>query len=204
MHKQLIVLDFDHTVFNTTRYVDEQVKQFSRDFGITRADFINQRDATKECCVVVDIDKFVAQLPHDDKEGMHKLLHDVTKQNAKMFTYDDARPFVERHQDTFDILLLTHGNKELQTEKIKHSGLPSSLPYVITIDDKTRVLRDYVVQYDKIHFIDDKADNIRAVEEMDSNIETYFMKRPDDQPYGHVESDYDEADHNVTGLDFTI
>ena len=92
--------------------------------------------------MVVDIDNFISRLPHDDKAGMHKLLHDIIKQNAKLFTYDDVVPFVEGHQESFDMLLLTHGNKELQTEKIKHSGLPSSLPHVITVHDKTKVLGD--------------------------------------------------------------
>ena len=40
INEHLIVLDFDHTVFNTTRYLEVQVKEFSALFGISEEIFL--------------------------------------------------------------------------------------------------------------------------------------------------------------------
>src|SRR3989344_1439394 len=53
---QLIILDFDHTVFNTTKYVNELKRVFEKDFGIDGQTFTKSREEVKKCCEVIDID----------------------------------------------------------------------------------------------------------------------------------------------------
>ncbi len=82
MKKGLIILDFDHTIFNTTKYVDFLVERFEREFAISRDQFLEVRNNIKECCVVVDIEGFVSQLPHEDKVGMMQAHHDIIVEHA--------------------------------------------------------------------------------------------------------------------------
>ncbi len=199
--KKLILLDFDHTVFNTTRYVNVLKKRFKDDFGISSKEFHAKRDALKKCCVVVDIDKFIASLSHPDKEAMHGAMIDIIEQHAQEFVFSDVHDFIEKHKDRFYISIATHGDAELQTEKISHSNLSKEVGKIISRKQKEKVVEIFLKEYDEIWFIDDKPKNVERVKKAHPQVHTYLVVRPEDHPYAGSTK---YADHIVDGLNFVI
>jgi len=203
-HQKLIILDFDHTVFNTTRYVEALKTEFNKKFGIDADEFMKQRDAVKQCCVVIDIDRFVHLLPNPNKQEMKDALHRIIRTKSASFIFSDVIPFIERHKDRFDIIVSTHGDQKLQTEKIRHSNLPQEVQSLISTQSKEEVIRPFTEKYSNVYFIDDKAVNIDAVKTALPNVITYFMQRQEDSPYAAASTKCECADHVVKGLDFDI
>jgi phosphoserine phosphatase len=202
--KKLIILDFDHTIINTTYLTKSIAKKLQADFGISKEDYMAARKAVQKCCVVEDIDNVIQRLPHENKKDLHDAFHDIIKSEVHKFVFPDVVDFINRHKDNFDILISTHGDKELQNEKIKHSNLPGCIMQTIEAKNKGDVLAPYVDKYDKIYFIDDKAENIDAVKQKHSNVIAYFLKRPEDCKYCSIKSKCDCADKIVADLKFTI
>lgn len=203
-HDNLIILDFDHTIFNTTKYVAALQERFEEEFGISKDDFMKYRNAVKECCVVIDIDTFVHEIPSFDDTVLHNALMDVTRNQSQAFVFPDVHRFLERHKDTFDILIVTHGDKELQTAKITGAKLPDFVQSIISIETKDRVIGRFVDQYKEIHFIDDKATSIDAVKQAHPQVHAYFIQRPEDKPYADKASECECDVSIVEGLDITL
>jgi len=203
-HDRLIILDFDHCLFNTTLFVDALKVRLKKDFNISPDEFDAHRQAIKDCCVVIDIDNFVKEFSDIDANRLHGAISNVISEKASMFIFQDAIPFIERHREKFDILIETHGDKELQTEKIKHSGVPNYVNQVISLEPKEKIVEQYIKQYKEIFFFDDKVKNIDAVKTAHKDVTTYLIERPEDHPYGGRPSTCECADHVIKDLDFTI
>lgn len=202
-HQKLILIDFDHTLFNTTRFV-QRLKQVFQSLGVSEEEFQAKRVILKDCCHSDDIDTFVSKLSYPDKKALHDLIHTVIQEEAHSFIFDDVQSFFERHATEFDIVIVTQGDREMQTEKIEHSALPFSVPVIITEDKKDTAIRDLVSQYRKIYFIDDKVTNIDTVKKKFPHIETYFLKRTDDSPYAILSSTCACTDHTITDLQLQL
>ena len=200
----LILIDFDHTVFNTTCLVDYLKKIFNDNFGIDENLFIQHRNSIKECCQVIDMDRFVNSFADFDSKNLHTAVHDVIKQYAQECIFSDVLPFFEKMQNKCDIMITTHGDEELQTEKIQHSGLPDYVDYVISLESKDVVVAKYIDKYNDIYFIDDKSGNIDVVKTSFPQIKTYHIRRPEDMPYGKTKSTCNCADNEIESLDSVV
>jgi len=206
-HNALLILDFDHTLFNTTKFVEALKQSFKKNFNIDSDHFTNHRNQIKECNSIIDIDNFVEAIMKEDnldKEQLHNAIHHIIKTQAHTFIFLDVPDFLERHKTNFDILISTHGDCELQTEKITHSRLPDYVDHIISTKTKDDILNNYIKQYPNVYFIDDKAKNIDDVKKSHPSVITYFLRRPDDMPYGNTQSTCDCADKTITNLNFTI
>lgn len=201
---QAVVLDFDHTIFNTTLYVNALKELFAKEFDISEDEFLKQRNAVKACCEVIDIDEFIKRLPHENKKAMHAAHHQLIEDRAKEFVFSDARHFIDHHRKNFDVILLTHGDKELQSEKIKHSELPPVSQIIISMLPKAEIIEDLLEDYKKIHFIDDKSEMVDKIKTTFPQVESYFVVRPDDHPYGKQPPACECSDHTVERLSFEI
>ncbi len=204
VHNKLIILDFDHTIINTSLLTEAIAEELQKGFGIGKNEYKKAREKVKKCCVVEDIDKVIAELPNENKKALHDTFHRVIKEQVKEFVFSDVQNFLKKHRDEFDIVVVTHGNKELQSEKIKHSGLPEYVENRIDIKDKSWVVSSLENGYEEIYFIDDKAQNIEDVKNKHPEVITYFLKRPEDCKYCSVNSDSNFIDKVVENLDFEI
>ncbi len=202
-HKNAIVLDFDHTLFNTTLYV-AKLKENLNNVGIAPEIFDKHRQALKSCCALVDIDRFVQVLPHEDKDLLKQTIHGTIRHSAQEFIFADAQDFITRHKDHFDIIVMTQGDQKLQSEKITHSKLHHIDHIFISHDSKDTVFADIADRYDQIHYVDDKAKHIDEVKQAYPKVTSYFIKRPEDQPYGDKPSSCNCADHIITDLSLTL
>ena len=202
-HKRLIILDFDHTVFNTTAFVAAQQQQLEKKFNIDKETFTSVRKSVKDCCTVIDIDTFVASLPHEDKSGLHAAIHETAKRAAE-WIFSDVEAFLSAHASHFDILIQTHGDKELQTEKIMHANLPDDIRFLISTKPKEKVIADFVHQYEHIYIIEDKQTNIDAIKQTFPEVTAYFIARKEDHPYKDDCPVCKGEDHAIESLNFTI
>ena len=200
---QCIVLDFDHTLFNTTLYV-EALKKSLAEVGITEQEFEQKRTFLKSCCSLVDIDTFITHLSLADKKLLHDTVHDLIVASAASFIFSDVQPFINAHTETHDVIVLTQGNQELQKEKISHSNLAGITATIITTGKKDETIAPLTAQYKNIYFIDDKARHIEEVKNAFPTVITYFIARPEDHPYGDIAPVCDAADYTINDLRFTI
>ncbi len=200
-HDRAIVLDFDHTVFNTTKYVKKLKEVFKQKFDIDNDTFMKHREYVKKCCVVIDFDKFVDSFEYKDNLELHHAIEKVVRENAHKWVFDDVIPFMEKYKDEYDIIVETHGDKEQQEEKINHSNLPHYIEYIISTEGKDKVFDDLEPKYDEIHFFDDKAKNIDAVKQKHPKVTTYFVQRPEDHPYADKPSKCSCDDYVVHSLE---
>ena len=68
-HHQLIILDFDRTLYDTSRLLQNLQQEFTARFGISPDNFLSGRNAARRHDAV-GFDQFVADMPHADKVGM--------------------------------------------------------------------------------------------------------------------------------------
>jgi len=197
------VLDFDHTLFNTTLYV-QALREALEQKGIAPEIFDEKRNELKSCCALVDIDRFVEALPLPDKDCLHRAIHDLIRERAREFVFTDAQQFIDRHRDSYDIVILTQGDQELQSEKVEHSNLSGYHEVIISLDTKDESIVAVATHYDEVHYIDDKAKHIDEVKERYPHVITYFIQRPEDKPYASTSSQCDCANYIITDLSMTI
>jgi len=200
VYDTLIILDFDHTLFNTTKLVQAEADYFRETFDIPEAVFRETREKVKICCVVEDVDRFVHLLPHPNKAMLHTELLAVIHSIAPSCLFEDVLPFLQEASSRSDLLLATHGDPELQEAKIRSSGIPVNIPFAITQTKKSEIIARYSGNYAHVHFVDDKPDSLKEVKEEHPSVETYLMQRADDHPYSKTGQAYNGVDRTVTTL----
>lgn len=203
MRKKCIILDFDHTMFNTTSYVACLRTAFARE-GVTAEEFDEKRKYLKTCCTLVDMDAFALHISLPDKKKVHDIIHDTIQQTAQKNIFSDVQDFIDRHVDSFDIIVVTQGDEELQTEKIQHSGVENITHVIISHEAKDVVIAPLMKQYDVIHFIDDKPRNLSKVKKTFPTIVTYLITREEDHPYAQDVLEDSHYDFDIADLTCTI
>ncbi len=196
----LLILDFDHTLFNTTKLVQAEAEYFERVFGISQDVFRQTRDKVKICCVVEDVDRFVHLLPHSDKAALHAELLAIIRSVAPFCLFEDVLPFLREASSRSDLLLATHGDPELQEAKIRSSGIPLDISFATTQTKKSEIIAQYSRDYAHIRFVDDKPDSLREVKEQHPSVETYLIQRVNDHPYSKIGQVYDGVDRIAATL----
>lgn len=196
----LIILDFDHTLFNTTKLVQAEADYFREKFGISEVVFRETRDKVKICCVVEDVDRFVHLLPHKDKAALHEALLSVIRTVSPSCLFADVLPSLDTLKKTADILLATHGDPELQEAKIRSSGIPAEFAFAITQTKKSEIVASHINGYKTILLVDDKPENLREVKGRFPSVRTCLITRLDDHPYSKPAVAYPGIDHTVATL----
>jgi len=201
-HEKLIVLDFDHTIFNTTLFLEDIKRHFQEVYAIDPDVFDATRKYLKGMETMQDMKTLVEHLPHPDNDSMHKAIMDIATHAEHLALHADVMPFIDRHKDAFDIVILTYGERQLQEAKIQGTGL--KIPHVVVQGSKADAFEEWTNQYKEIFFVDDKAKNIDEVKEKYPGVVAYFIRRPDDQPYGEKLPMCECADKIVEDLHFTL
>ena len=198
--EKLLVLDLDHTLFNTTIFVRDLQKRFARDFDISPDDFMKYRNEVKACCTVIDVDLFVEHLPNPDKEAMHAAILDTLEKKGKEYLYTDVIPFLSKAEKEYEIIILTHGDTELQHAKIASTGLDAHGRNIISLENKSDALESCMDGYEEVNFVDDKVMHIDDIKQTFPNVRTYLIVRPEDSPYASQASTCDCADVTIPSL----
>ena len=202
-HNQIILLDFDHTLFNTTHFVN-RLQEVFHSLGVDHAEFHEHRHTLHDMYTTDEISQFIEKLSFVDKKSLHEIIHTTIENEARHFVFDDVNDFLLRHQDHFDLVILTHGDYELQSEKILHSNFVVKLPSVIVPKEKYMAIAEFTERYEKIYFVDDMTENIDSAKKSYPTIQTYFMQRDLDKPYANISSTCDCADYVITNLQLNL
>ena len=178
--KTAVLIDFDDVVFNTTRY------------KILRDEYYKQKFDKKFW-------KRFKKYEHDYAVGEVKVfnLHDILtdeelaitnqhlKEMAPTLVYDDFAAFIEKiGGNRFAPIILTFGEKELQTTKIAAAGL--DLPVIHTdIKNKAELMKGWrsdegyrvgELDFGEVVLIDDRQGNFIGFEQL-PNARGFLMQR---------------------------
>lgn len=197
-HDQLIVLDFDHTLFDTTAFLDALKGRFNQKFEIPGHAF---EEAYKKARARWD--PIPTHMPYEDTEVVRQEMLAVAGNCGEAALYPDVKSFFDRHNNQFDICILTRGHEDLQTAKIHGTGL-AHIPYAVVEDSKAGSFEQLVADYAVVHFIDDAPENIDEVKQVYPQVVAYLVKREGDDAYHHQHEESQLADKVVENLDFTI
>lgn len=196
----LVILDFDDTLFNTKKFVNAMKKLFWNEYGINENEFMKARNEVKAMNSVIDIDNFVERFEVKIRHPLHDKIVNLITQHAKEWIFDDVRGFMKRFSGQHDFVIVNQGDQELQSKRISKSSLPGDIFVHISTDSRTDTLREFVGKYEKVLFVDDKLKNIEEVKKEFPSIETYFISRPEDAPYKNACPACAEGDKHIHSL----
>jgi FMN phosphatase YigB (HAD superfamily) len=195
-----IVLDFDDTIFNTHRLMQEFLAVFSS-LSFREKQFW---DAYAECKEKAgDFDKEIlinlfSELKSFNKKKVGTEI-DFIISKSRNFVYPDFFDFVNNFNKK-DLILLSFGTTDFQGMKIKNSGIISYFKeIIITQKDKTENLKNVLIKNEgeKIFFIDDKAKQVDKIKEKLPQIVTVKMERPQG---GHINTESKLTNYIVKDL----
>jgi len=178
-----IFIDFDDTLFNSRKFK----KYFENVFigeGISRKNLRKTYDQVKKDGVY-SLEKHINLLHINfgtDKKVIRKKLKKLFSE-LSFCVYTDSWEFVKKFSRK-DLIILSFGQHSFQRKKIVGSKISKKvLKIIITQNRKIGTIHDFIEKYnfrnEKIFFIDNKAEFLEKIEEMDHKILTIQMIRND-------------------------
>jgi FMN phosphatase YigB (HAD superfamily) len=189
-----IIIDFDDTIFNTYKMMQEFIKSFKK-AGFSSEEFKEIYKKSKEKKGEFDQKTVIglfSKLRSFDKHQVAKELAEILER-AEEFVYPDFRKFVDNFPKK-ELILLSFGSTDYQKIKIENAGMRKYFDKIyITNKDKVYNIEKTYRKYagDRIVFIDDKAEEIDKVKEKFPGIITLKMERPRG---GHTSIKSEKAD----------
>lgn len=196
--KTLLILDWDHTLFNTTAYAKGQQKAL-KELGITEKMFKARMEIYKNYCFTLDVDHFLEEIPDLDVTKAHEIVSEDLKEHGKQYLFDDVIVFLDGLPDTVDVHILTQGEDELQEKKIDAAGL-SNIEHTVTRTGKEAVIQDWAADYDRVIVVDDTPEVITAIKKLLPDVKAYLMVRQGDAPYEGEDAMCEAADGVIHSL----
>lgn len=195
-----IILDFDDTIFNTYKMMQEFIKSFKK-VGFSSEEFKEIYKKSKEKKGDFDqktVISLFGKLRPFDKHQVVKELAEILER-AEDFVYSDFHKFIDNFPKK-ELILLSFGSTGYQKIKIENSGVKKYFNKVhITNKNKVFNLGNIYRKYagDRIVFIDDKAEEIDKVKERFPCVIALKMERPRG---GHIKIKSELADYTVKNL----
>jgi len=195
-----IIIDFDDTIFNTYKMMQEFIKSFKK-AGFSSEEFKEIYRKSKEKKGDFDqktIISLFGKLRPFDKRQVAKELADILER-AEEFVYPDFRKFVDNFPKK-ELILLSFGSTNYQKIKIENSGVGKYFDKIyVTNKNKVFNLEKIYRKYagDRIVFIDDKAEEIDKVKEKFPGVIALKMERPRG---GHNSIKSEKADYVVNNF----
>lgn len=204
----MIFIDFDDVIFNTKKFKEDFRNIFIAE-GIpgeifddcyvdphdTRAiKTFNPWHQLDMICLkpnYINIDKIKIN------SAVKKFIKDIS-----VYIFDDVIEFVEKYGKE-NVCIVSFGEKEFQSEKIKNSGITKHVPNVfVTQSLKSSVISEIISrmkndQQEKSFFIDDRSDQIEDVKKSLPGVHTFLMCRKEGR---YCDSKNEFCDYSVSNL----
>ena len=114
-----IYIDFDGTIYNTTKLYQEYINLLKK-YNINEEYFQNKLNKNYQKNKNLNtITEYIIN-DYNLNNSIQTELNNIIKNNL---IYKDVIPFLEKYHNKYDLILLTLGNKEFQEKKIKSSNI---------------------------------------------------------------------------------
>lgn len=135
-----IYIDFDGTIFNSTKHYNNFINIFNK-YNINKEYIENIMKKTyKE---EKNLDKIASKIIKENNLDI-SILDELNNLYSEKLVFKDAITFLEKYYKKYDLILLTLGIKEYQEKKIKASKISKYFKeIIITNDDKSKLDINY-------------------------------------------------------------
>ncbi len=203
-----LFIDFDDVLLNTKKFIKNFRKIF-RENGITELVFrkyyydypVRQK---KGGLKKYDSTEHVRRIKKELGMDTRKLEKDLKKfiKTAKKYVFSDAEQFLLNFKRD-DLYLVSYAKTKFQEDKIKNSGLAKRFKRIIILDKmksgalKSIIKKDQISKKEKLHFIDDRVEQVNDVKKSIPALKTLLMRRKEGR-YSDMRSRY--CDFEVKNL----
>lgn len=182
--RRAVLLDFDHTLFDTDRFFWVDLRKTIACFGI-------EEKAWEEAYEAVwprgySLERHLAALMkrkagrRPSKEAILSALRDAFS-NLRGYLYQDAVPFLERaSKEGFDLYLLSFGDPSWQAYKVKASGVAPYFQEVFSTkreQRKVEAVGGIAARYETIHAIDNDPRELDLMKTSYPQLLTHWIRR---------------------------
>lgn len=183
-----VFIDFDDVIFNTGQFKHDFKNMFLKN-GISAEIFDkyysdpNDSRAIKTFDPWLQIERICDNEIKLDRENLHNLVHKFIT-DISIYLFADVLDFVQTI-GAKNIVIVSFGEREFQTKKIKNSSIVKYIPNIIvTQDSKAREIIEILTKEnadlnENNFFLDDRIEQIQDVKEKIPKIITILIKRPE-------------------------
>ncbi len=170
-------IDFDDVLFNTKNFKKDLIGIFLRN-GVSEKQFVEESYWDGRYNLEEQI-KSVEKKYKIDGEKLRKdtelFFKDLTQ-----YVFVDVVPFLKKINSA-DLILISYGDKKIQTEKIKQAGLTDYFDKIVITHDKAgainKILEKTRNKDERKYFLDDRSEYIEGVKKELPKIITVLIRR---------------------------
>ena len=196
-NKMKIFIDFDDVLFNTRDFKKDLIDIFIHN-GVNERQFIEESYWDGR----YNLEKQIKSVEKKYKTDGDKLRKDTELffEDLGQYVFADVIPFLQK-MNSKDLILISYGDKKIQTEKIKQAGLDGYFNKIVITHDKAeaiiKILEKREDKNERMYFVDDRNKYIEEVKRTLPEITTILIKRPEGR---YNEESEDKADIVVNNL----
>lgn len=182
-----ILLDFDHTLFDTDRFFWVDLKSAFTRFGIPDAAW--EESYTAIWPTGYSLEKHLEELNRRGAiagpvtAGMMLSTLEATFSDLRGYLFPDVMRFLDAADDRgFELILLSFGDPTWQSYKVRASGLASHFQQIVYTprqEGKAMLLDDFGPRYGELHAIDNNPADLDAMKARNPALQTHLICRVD-------------------------
>ncbi len=182
-----ILLDFDHTLFDTDRFFWVDLKSAFARFGVPDEAWEKsyERIWPSGYSLVKHLDELFRTGAIAGPESRMTMLAalDAAFSDLRPYLFPDVLAFLEAaHHRGFDLILLSFGDPAWQSYKVRASGLAphfQKIVYTAEQEGKAELFDDLVPRYGELHAIDNNPADLDSMKTRVPYLHTYLICRVD-------------------------
>ena len=181
--KPLWVVDFDHTLFDSNRFINDLGLRLESKWNIPLATYMKAKHTVQEHDIYT-FERHFRAIAQSLNMSLPMLMKEVNAFSKKManYIYPDAALFLKEAKKRGDIILLSHGNPLHQRKKIKLTGIGKFAKKVIIADtklEKGEWLKKFAKKSNMIIFVNDDPGETRQIFTIaEPPWKTFLVERP--------------------------
>ncbi len=182
-----ILLDFDHTLFDTDRFFWVDLKSAFTRFGVPDDTWEKsyERIWASGYSLVKHLDELLRTGAIAGPESRMTMLAtlEAAFSDLRPYLFPDVLAFLEAaHHRGFDLILLSFGDPAWQSYKVLASGLApyfQKIVYTAKQEGKAELLDDLVPRYGELHAVDNNPADLDSMKTCAPHLHTHLICRVD-------------------------
>jgi phosphoglycolate phosphatase-like HAD superfamily hydrolase len=182
-----ILLDFDHTLFDTDRFFWVDLKSAFARFGIPDEAWEQSYEAIwpSGYSLAKHVEDLARRGVISEPGAARAMLNalQTTFSDLRSYVFADVLEFLDgAHRLGFDLMLLSFGDPAWQSFKVGASGLAPTFQQIVYTPEhegKAGLLDDLVPRYVELHAIDNNPADLDAMKARHPRLQTHLISRVD-------------------------